>query len=169
MVLISRFRRAAAFLEGLDASQRARVDSACLRIKKAQQAILLRGAAYLEHCGRVCRGLCCRNLKVDEIVSLYDFILVLASAPLSADLIAERARAAKGLQNADCVFLKDGSGPCLFPEDLKPERCIASFCFSTGLIRRELSCLRRSFTRLVVLVWWCRFQGWCFPAKVLMP
>ncbi len=155
MILMSRFSRAAAIVDGLEASQRRRLESACRRIQKAQQAVLLNGAVYLEYCGRVCRGLCCRNLRVDEIVSLYDFILVLASAPQMADLIAGCARAARGLHNADCVFLKDGRGPCLFPEDLKPERCIASFCFNTRLIRRELSCLRTSFTRLVLLVrWW---------------
>ncbi len=159
MVLLSRYNQAAALLAGLDACRRRKLEAACRRIQKVQQEILRQGAVYLEHCGRVCKGLCCRNLNVAEIVSFYDFVLVLVSCPSLADLIAQRARAARKSHSADCVFLKDGRGPCLFPPDLKPERCVTSFCFHTGKIRRELSWLRRSFTRLVWLIWWYRLPG----------
>jgi len=106
---------------------------------------------------------------VDEIVSFYDFILVLLLAPSLADLLARRVEAVQGLHNADCVFLKDGRGPCIFPEDLKPERCVASFCFGTSRIRRDLSRLRRSFTRLVLWVWWYRLLGFWAGRRVRKP
>ena len=158
MVLAARFHKAEDILSKLDYSELLGLKKTCSQIQAAQRAILERGVSYMNHCAVVCRGLCCRNMKVMEIISLYDFILLLVMAPEFKYKIAKQVRLARVLHTADCVFLENGRGPCLFPVDLKPERCIASFCFETQLIRRDLIRLRTSFNRLIFSLRWYRWR-----------
>jgi hypothetical protein len=38
---------------------------------------------------------------------------------------------------SDCIFLENGTGPCLFPDSLRPERCIISFCGVEPSVRKR--------------------------------
>jgi len=54
----------------------------------------------------------------------------------------------ESLFSANCVFLENGTGPCIFPPAAKPHKCIATFCGNTGPVRKELRALRSSFNKL---------------------
>jgi hypothetical protein len=40
-------------------------------------------------------------------------------------------------------------GPCLFPDDLRPERCIISFCRVEPSIEKEIGRVMGGFSRLI--------------------
>jgi hypothetical protein len=52
------------------------------------------------------------------------------------------------LFSADCLFLMEEKGPCLFHPSVKPERCIITFCEDTSPIRREIRSVRSAFSKL---------------------
>jgi hypothetical protein len=58
---------------------------------------------------------------------------------------------------ADCPFLEGGSGPCIFPEGLRPEVCITSFCRGGATVRQEIRRVRNAFRKLGRFVGFGRF------------
>jgi len=72
-----------------------------------------------------------------------------------------RCAESESLFSANCVFLKNGTGPCMFPSGTKPHKCIATFCGRTGAVRQELRALRSSFNKL------SRFMLFKTPGLVL--
>ncbi|MEJ2037857.1 MAG: hypothetical protein P8X55_02845 [Desulfosarcinaceae bacterium] len=73
------------------------------------------------------------------------FILVLDHSIYSRILRAARQ---EGLYSADCLFLKDRVGPCMFQDTIKPERCIVTFCQDSQPLRSEIKAIRSGFSRL---------------------
>jgi hypothetical protein len=59
---------------------------------------------------------------------------------------------------SDCLFLKNGLGPCLFPEGLRPERCVTSFCRVEPSIEKEIGRVMGEFSRLVRFFWFRPFR-----------
>ena len=119
----------------------------CTQIQTAQNNLVQQAHAYFEICLQQCQGLCCRNIYVDSIVTLLDYIFILS---LDSGIKAEILKAAKNqsLFSADCIFLRDQVGPCLFAPTIKPERCIITFCSDCRPLNSEIKAIREAFSRL---------------------
>ena len=154
MSLGYKLRRAAAILERLTPDEAAAIDRRCRTIFDAEVDLLARADALMDRCIECCKGLCCRNVAVDEIIGLPDFIYVLQRAPNLHQPLAGCLTDEKPFFTGDCPFLENGQGPCLLPDAVRPEVCITTFCADTGPVQREVARVRRAFIGLGRLVWW---------------
>ena len=119
----------------------------CYGLQSAQDNLLKNGKLFFQHCYQHCSGICCKNIYVDDIVTLLDFIYILTLNPTCLEKIVARARK-ETIYTGDCFFLENESGPCMFPPDQKPERCIITFCQDTGPLKREIRAIRKQFSRI---------------------
>jgi hypothetical protein len=142
------FRAAKKKIQRLDADERARLLEICEEIRHAQQALSDKAAPLLQACVDRCQGLCCRNLRLADIVTEWDLVYILALAPQLETAIAA-CLSRESFFPSDCIFLADGAGPCLFPDDLRPERCIISFCRVEPSIEKEIGRVMGGFSRLI--------------------
>jgi len=127
MSLRYKFKTAGNIVTGLNPEEQSKLGKICGDIQTAENHLLEAAQEILEDCGRKCRGLCCRNIHIDDIMTLLDCVHIMATAPAMAPLI-DAALGKEDLYSADCIFLKKGTGPCIFPSDSRPEKCIVSFC-----------------------------------------
>lgn len=126
----------------------------------------------MEQCAMQCRGICCRNIHLDAIIGRGDLVYSLALNPGLAPEIGASLENEPLLYSADCVFLKNGVGPCIFPDDLKPEVCLTTFCGDTTTVNREIRQLKTRFRRLdlfIAISHWRQsvrwIAGWLFPSS----
>jgi hypothetical protein len=124
----------------------------CLRIQGAERKLNAAAALRLEGCLKDCRGLCCRNLQLDAVFGIPDFVYILALTPAWAAKIEECLRHEDLFFTSDCPFLDRGVGPCIFQPDLRPEVCITSFCHGDDAVRAEIRRVKIDFWRLGVLL-----------------
>lgn len=148
MSLAYDFKSAQKRLAALDDGERETLRGICRGIHDAQAALTLKAAPILERCMTGCQGLCCRNIRVADILTEWDLVYILAMAP-ALDAPMADCLAREGLFTADCLFLINGKGPCLFPENIRPERCIVSFCRVDPLVEQEIGRVMRGFSRLI--------------------
>jgi len=148
MSLAHDFKTARKRLAALDDAERRTVDAICREIYAAQVALTARATPILERCMAGCQGLCCRNIKVADIITAWDLLYVLAMAPGLKTSMAD-CLARETLFTADCLFLQNGTGPCIFPDNIRPERCIISFCRVEPTIEKEIGRVMRGFSRLI--------------------
>jgi len=127
----------------------------CRRIKDAQTDLAVAAAPYLERCAHRCEGLCCRNAHLEEIIGLEDFIYILTLAPALAEEMAGRLQEDKGLFTRDCVFLANGTGPCILPAGVRPEVCVTSFCTETPAASKAIAVVKWRFQHLA---WFIRLR-----------
>ena len=142
------FRAAKKKIDGLDAAERTRLMQICEDIRHAEQTLSEKAAPLLQSCVDRCQGLCCRNIRPADIVTEWDLVYILALAPQLEPAIAA-CLANEDFFPSDCIFLANGVGPCLFPDDLRPERCIISFCRVESSIEKEIARVMGGFSRLI--------------------
>ena len=147
MSLRYKFKKAGQILSALSPDERTTLEKICSDIQHAENHLLKAARVILDDCGRRCQGLCCRNIHIDDIMTLLDCVHILATAPTIETQINE-ALTKEGLHSADCIFLKDGIGPCIFPAPSRPEKCIVSFCHGDGIVANEIRQVRTRFNRL---------------------
>lgn len=147
MSLTYDFKSAQKRLAGLDDGERDALLAICREIHAAQAALTARAAPILQNC-MACRGLCCRNIRVADIITHWDLVYILALAPECAPDMAD-ALIREGLFSDDCLFLASGTGPCIFPDNIRPERCIISFCRVEPSVETEIGRVMRGFSRLI--------------------
>lgn len=135
-------------LAALDSTERETLVRICAGIQSAQQALTKRAAPLLAQCMAHCRGLCCRNIRVADIITKWDLIYILVMQPELDNRMASCLEN-EDLFAADCLFLENGIGPCLFPEYVRPERCIISFCRVEPLVEKEIAQVMKGFSRLI--------------------
>ncbi|MFH1136322.1 MAG: hypothetical protein V1816_09605 [Pseudomonadota bacterium] len=147
MSLTPKFKAARKVLNGLSPSERAALEIICAEIRAAEEKLLEAGRVVCENglCGA--KGLCCRNVNLDEIINLQDFVFILVSDPSLGEAISGRL-VNEGLFVANCLFLENGAGPCIFPRASRPETCITAFCGDDRPVRGELVEVRVGFERL---------------------
>lgn len=142
------FQSAKKRITALDEGERATLQAICRDIHLAQVALSEKAVPLLQRCMTDCQGLCCRRIDPDDIITEWDLLFILAVAPqveaAMADCIAREPFFA-----ADCIFLDNGTGPCLFPDNLRPERCVISFCRVEPTIEAEISRVMGGFSRLI--------------------
>ncbi len=148
MALKHAFWKARKILDGLPPDGRQRVDTICQEIRKAQTALLREGESLMEICLHQCQGLCCRNIDEESLITAWDFIYILATEQGLEDRIAARLQYEDPIFPSDCLFLQDGVGPCLFPSDVRPERCLTAFCFDTAPVKPEIRRVQMAFHKL---------------------
>lgn len=148
MSLRYKFRKALSIVEGLGSEELRAVTEVCHRIKDAQDQLCRSARENLHRCYHACEGLCCRNIEIDAIISHWDFVYILMLTEGIRDIMSACLANENLFYSADCVFLKDGTGPCLFPDGIRPETCIVSFCTQTESLDDEVSRVKKAFFRL---------------------
>ena len=147
MQILYAIEKAGRLIDRMTGPQRQALLAICGEIQVAQQRLNHAAKPYFLHCIRQCEGICCKNIHINEIVNILDFIYILTLAPDLQPVLKQLATK-EGLFSADCFFLQDGVGPCVFPPDIKPERCILTFCSDTTPINRDIKWVRSRFSRL---------------------
>jgi len=142
-----KFRKAEEIIRESDPDDLKKLGGICQEIQIAEEELLRASQKLMEKCRDGCEGLCCRNIQLDDIITLSDFVYIL----MVEDQVKETARAClekESMFSADCIFLKNGKGPCLFPVNARPEKCIVTFCADETPIRKEIRRLASNFDKL---------------------
>jgi hypothetical protein len=141
-------KRAAGILRRLSAGSWATLAVLCRNINGAERKLNAAAASRLKGCLEDCRGLCCRNLQLDIVFGIADFVYLLTAMPSLESEITECLRIEEPLFTANCPFLQRGIGPCLFPADVRPEVCITSFCRGDETLKTEIRRVKICFWKL---------------------
>jgi hypothetical protein len=142
-----KIRKAHETLHKLPEKERLRVKKLCAGIQSEQLRLMVDGKALFQRCISGCEGLCCRNVIADELITFRDIFFILAASSLSAaDLLPLADK--ELLFTADCMFLKNGVGPCIFPDGIRPEKCVLSFCGDDRPIAGNIRSVHRGFVQL---------------------
>jgi hypothetical protein len=102
----------------------------------------------MDRCIAACQGLCCRNIQLEAIIGVWDLVYILTVAPAYRDRMAACLAKEVPLFAADCIFLANGVGPCIFPDTARAEVCLTTFCSSTDAIASEIRQVKRKFYKL---------------------
>lgn len=153
MALTHSLRVAQKRRNSLDAKERKAVLAICRDIHLAQKSLTEKAAPILSACMVKCRGLCCKNIHPADIITEWDLFYAILLAPqIEPELID--CLAGESFFSTDCIFLKNGSGPCIFPENIRPERCIISFCKVEPLVEKEIGRVMGGFSQLIHFIQW---------------
>ncbi len=152
MGITHQYNRARAFVHAQTGPAHQELLAICRSIQQAQSALQTRARPYLRHC-RQCAGLCCRRIHIESIVHRPDFIFILTLMPHMQDTIQKCIQRGTAPHAADCPFLANGVGPCLFPATIRPMVCITAFCFETPKANRRIRALKRRFLTLQTWIW----------------
>ena len=147
MEIDHKINKAASVVKRFAGPKRERLRHLGTQIQAAQDRLNAAAGSYFDYCVSHCRGLCCRNIQINDIITWIDLVYIL----LMDDIDAQRMRScssAETLFTADCLFLADGVGPCIFAPNCKPERCIITFCGDTQPIQKHIRSVRTQFSRL---------------------
>ena len=147
MSLNYKFRKAEQLVRGLNEHEAPVFRKLCDDVRQAQAGLLRQGQVIMTYCREGCGGLCCRNVIPDDLITQLDVVFMVGAEAAAAEAL-ENCLQREGLFTADCIFLVDGVGPCLFPADARPERCLVSFCGEVGLLRSEIRRVRSAFSAL---------------------
>lgn len=147
MELYNKIVKAQHFIESLSADEKKALLRICRDIQCAQDVLNTGARSYFNACIGSCQGICCRNININDVVTHLDLIYVLYMQKKMVDQVTQCAMS-ESLYTEDCLFLGKGIGPCIFPANVKPERCIITFCGETGPIRREIKAVRSKFNKL---------------------
>ncbi len=148
MSLRYKLNKAQSLLATLTPQEKERLARICDTIRQAQETLLANAGTAMQQCLHNCEGLCCRNARVDDIIGLWDLVYILALRPDLAEDMAARVEREAPFYSADCMFLKEDTGPCLFTPSIRPEVCITTFCSGDSTIQREIRQVKRQFFKL---------------------
>jgi uncharacterized protein YcgL (UPF0745 family) len=142
------FKKASRIMRRLSPGSREVRDALCRQIQDAERDLNAAAALRLKGCLEDCRGLCCRNLRLEAIFGVPDFVYLLTLEPALHVKIAECIRDEDPLFTSNCLFLERGVGPCLFPPNARPEVCITSFCRGDDALKAEIRRVKKCFWKL---------------------
>ena len=148
MGLKYKFKKAQGIIERSGNKDLIAIQGICEEIQRSQNKLLEEAKDVLKYCKDRCRGLCCRNIYPDEIITLEDFVYILTMESSMREEISECLKK-ETLFSSSCIFLKRGEGPCIFPSDLRPEKCITSFCGGDTTIKKEINMVGSKFSKLI--------------------
>ena len=147
MELERNIEKARKLIDSMTGAQGSRLRDICRGIRTAQDRLNHKAAPFFENCMRRCKGMCCKNIHINEIINMLDLIYILSLMPQLYGSLIPIARKEQ-IFSADCLFLQNASGPCIFPHNVKPERCIITFCEDAAPIRNEIQSVRAKFSQL---------------------
>lgn len=142
------FKAAERIIAGLRPGDRERLRAICRSIQEAETRLLARAAAGMDRCIAACQGLCCRNVQLEAVIGVWDLVYILTVAGEYRDRMAACLDQEIPFYAADCIFLADGVGPCILPENARAEVCLTTFCSCTEAIAGDIRRVKRSFYRL---------------------
>ena len=142
------YKKARKTLRCLAPEDRCALEKICHAIQQAEEDLRKAAADALRNCQSTCRGICCRNVDLDAVLGFADFVYILTLAPDLADKTAACLGNEPVLYISDCIFLENGTGPCIFPETVMPEVCITTFCGDDTPARKEIKRLKWKFFHL---------------------
>jgi len=148
MSLNHSFKSARKRISRLDADERTKLLIICEDIHTRQKALSEKAEPLLQACMANCQGLCCRNIRPADIITEWDLLYILAKAP-QIEAPMEACLREESFFPSNCIFLENGIGPCLFPDNLRPERCIISFCRVEPSVEKEIARVMGGFSRLI--------------------
>ena len=148
MSLRRQFEHAEKILSTLGGEENEELLKICREIRSAEIELHKKSSNLMRRCIERCTGICCRNLQLDLIISHWDFLYILIVRPDLKREMVECLEKEKPFFSADCIFLKDGVGPCIFPSDARPEVCLVTFCDDTGPVKKEIGKVKRKFFKL---------------------
>ncbi len=156
MSLRYKLKKARTLLTALTPEERADLMRICENIRRSQENLLANAGPAMQQCLRNCEGLCCRNARVDDIIGLWDLVYILVLTPELAEDMAERVERESPFYSADCMFLKEDTGPCIFASTIRPEVCVTTFCSGDGAIQKEIRRVKRQFFKIGCFFFWRR-------------
>ena len=159
MSLRYKFKKANRIIEKLAPADLLAARTIAAEIQKAQDALLQKADGHFNRCVSICKGLCCQNIQIDQIIGLWDFVYVLLADRSAAGLIQSCLNKENRLFTADCIFLEDGKGPCLFAFNVRPEVCITTFCTSVKPVDKEIRTVKRKFVKLYLYILFARVRA----------
>jgi hypothetical protein len=160
MRLSYQFNKARRILAGMDAGDLKRLRGICADIRTAEEDLLAAAAEKMHRCTSVCQGLCCRNVQLDAVIGLWDFVYILALEGASCQKIASCLEKETPFFSSDCIFLKGGVGPCIFPSNVRPEICVTAFCTDDTVVKKEIGRVKRNYLRLIRFVRLAPLRRW---------
>jgi hypothetical protein len=163
MSLRYKFKNADRICHQLNNDGRRRLAEICTEIQKAEKNLNQNALDKLSGCYKECQGLCCRNVIPDDLITQMDALYIWEQKPSLRKRINICLKS-ESIYSADCFFLKDGVGPCIFPADIRPEKCITAFCGDTGSIKKEIRDLRGKFNQMFWFVFFKKlhmFSSFC--------
>ncbi|MCP4687749.1 MAG: hypothetical protein GY859_06845 [Desulfobacterales bacterium] len=147
MELQYQFNKARKIVNGFEVEDLEATREICMEIQRAEEKLQEEAEGVLNRCMNGCEGLCCRNIRLTEIITLTDFIYILAMDPSMGVKISDRLQN-ESLFSSDCYFLENGEGPCIFSFNSRPEKCIVTFCGDVSSIKKEINLVASGFARL---------------------
>ena len=148
MSLQYKFKQATRFINDLCPEEHSSLNSICREIRKVENNLRISADDLLQRCYTVCEGLCCRNLDLDAVISKEDFVYLLTAAGQPRNIIAACLQNEVPFFTFDCIFLKNGIGPCIFPPDVRPSTCLTTFCDDETSVKKEIAQVRKKFLKL---------------------
>jgi hypothetical protein len=126
------------------------LDRLCRQIQEGERTLNEAAAGRLHGCLKECRGLCCRNLDLEAVFGVPDFVYMRIAGPTLDAAVAECLRREIPIFTSNCPFLENGLGPCIFPPDVRPEVCITSFCGGDDGLGAAIRTVKTGFWKLGV-------------------
>ena len=148
MYLNSKFKQAQKVIRETSPHDLIPLHIICREIKAAEIALQEKSKDLMTRCIKKCGGICCKNVQSDLIFSHWDFVFILVLNPSLEEDILKCLEKEQPFFSSDCIFLKDGNGPCIFPDDSRPEVCIVTFCDNTSPVKKEITGVKRKFFKL---------------------
>jgi hypothetical protein len=153
------FKKATRIMYRFPPDRREVLDALCRQIQDAERNLNAVAAFRLQGCLENCQGLCCRNLYLEAVFGIPDFVYILTLEPTMASGMAECLQREESLFTSNCPFLKGSVGPCIFPPDVRPEVCITSFCRGDTALKADIGRVKKSFWKLGFFLWARRIPG----------
>ncbi|MCF8044426.1 MAG: hypothetical protein K9J83_01095 [Desulfarculaceae bacterium] len=124
------------------------LETLCSRIAESQEKLIRKAEDEMIYCTEKCRGLCCKNLDLDTIFTLWDFIFILVARAEMETVITGQLEEMPAQSPSPCPFLRNREGPCIFPAFVKPQLCVVTFCCGEERIKEEIRRVNRDFLLL---------------------
>lgn len=150
------FEQAERIIEALCPADRVTLCKICDEIQAAEDSLLNQAESNMDRCIKACEGLCCRNIQLEAIIGVWDLVFILTVAKEYRDQMAACLENEIPFYAADCIFLKNGVGPCLLPATARAEVCLTTFCSRTEVIDREIRRVKRKFYKLGWFITTCK-------------
>ncbi|MFO7665661.1 MAG: hypothetical protein R6V76_03490 [Desulfobacterales bacterium] len=152
------FAKAQNILNRIAPYERAIIEKQCRSIRIAEEHLQASGKSAFLRCYSGCEGLCCRNLEIDAVIGLSDFIYLLTVEDLLKETISTCLENENRFFAGDCIFLINGKGPCLFPPTSRPEVCITTFCTDVEPVKKEIHHVKLQFMKLSCYLLFLQFK-----------
>jgi len=152
MSLQYKFKQATRLINDLCPEEHSSLKNICGQIQRAENELRVSAGDLLQRCYTVCEGLCCRNLDLDAVISREDFVYLLTAAGELRNIIAACLQNEVPFFTFDCIFLKNGTGPCIFPPDVRPLTCLTTFCDDETSVKKEITQVKKKFLKLHVFI-----------------